>query len=92
MTKRMTEQVVVRLPAAGLADLDAAIARGRFANRTAALREALERLLGEERERLIDEAYRRGYAAKPQEEWLGEAGLAAFAAFAEAEGRDRERL
>jgi Arc/MetJ-type ribon-helix-helix transcriptional regulator len=92
MTKRMTEQVVVRLPAVDLADLDAAIARGRFANRTAALREALERLLGEERERLIDEAYRRGYGAKPQEEWLGEAGLAAFAAFVEAEERDRERL
>jgi Arc/MetJ-type ribon-helix-helix transcriptional regulator len=41
----MTTQVPVRLTEADLAALDAAIARGRFANRSAALRLGLERIL-----------------------------------------------
>lgn len=40
----------------------------------------------EKREREIDEAYRRGYTEHPQEEWIGEVGLAALAAFDLAEG------
>jgi len=62
-----------------LSALDEAIARGRFSSRAAALREGLARLLREEREREIEEAYRRGYGAKPQEDWIGEAGLRAGA-------------
>lgn len=64
-----------------VAALDAAVARGRFANRSDALRAALARLLAEERERDIDEAYRRGYGEHPQEEWTGAAGLAGLEAF-----------
>jgi len=75
-----------------LSALDEAIARGRFPNRAAALREGLERLLREEREREIDEAYRRGYGEQPQEDWIGEAGLAAFAALVATEERDAEPL
>jgi hypothetical protein len=41
----------------------------------AAVRAGLQRLLGEEREAQIAEAYRRGYATEPQEDWIGEAGL-----------------
>ncbi|MBA3366976.1 MAG: hypothetical protein H0U03_14545 [Actinobacteria bacterium] len=65
--------------------LDEAIAGGRFTSRAAALREGLDRLLDEERNRRIDEAYRRGYLASPQEEWVGSSGLASFAAFVAAE-------
>lgn len=61
--------------------LDALVAGGRFANRSDALRAGLDRLADEERERLIDAAYARGYGEHPQEEWVGEAGLAGLTAF-----------
>lgn len=85
----MTVQVPVRLTEEDVAALDDAIARGRFANRSAALRSGLERVLREEREAEIDEAYARGYGEHPQEEWVGEAGLAGLAAFHAAEGGKR---
>lgn len=85
----MTIQVPVRLTEEDIASLDAAIARGRFANRSSALRAGLEQVLREEREREIDDAYIRGYGEHPQEEWVGEAGLAALAAFHAAEGGKR---
>jgi Arc/MetJ-type ribon-helix-helix transcriptional regulator len=81
----MTFQVPVRLTEQDVAALDAVVASGRFSSRSDVLRSALARLLRDERERLIDEAYRRGYGEHPQEDWIGEAGLAAFAAFGEAE-------
>jgi Arc/MetJ-type ribon-helix-helix transcriptional regulator len=84
----MTTQVPVRLTSEDLAALDRAIAAGRFANRSEALRAGLARVLREERERDIDEAYRRGYGEHPQEEWAGKAGLAGLAAFFAAEGDD----
>jgi len=84
----MTVQVPVRLTEADVAALDAIVASGAFASRSDAIRAALARLIGEERERAIDEAYRRGYGARPQEEWIGELGLAAFAGYDRAEGGD----
>ena len=69
-----------------MAALDAMVASGRFANRSEVLRAGLERVLREERERQIDEAYRRGYGDAPQPEWVGEIGLAGLAAFDRAEG------
>jgi Arc/MetJ-type ribon-helix-helix transcriptional regulator len=69
-----------------LAALDAAIARGRFANRSGALRAGLARVLYEERQREIDETYAAAYAKHPQEEWVGELGLAGLVAFDKAEG------
>ena len=74
----MTTQIQIGLPAEVLVELDAAVARGSFVSRSAALRVGLELLLREERERAIDDAYRRGYAEHPQEEWVGEAGLILF--------------
>jgi len=88
----MSTQLAVRLSDEDVAALDKAIARGRFSNRAAAVREGLSRLLGEEREREIEEAYRRGYGAHPQEAWVGEVGLASFAALVAAEERDSEPL
>lgn len=82
----MTVQVPVRLTESLLAALDAAVARGRFASRSEALREGLAAILREERERGIDDAYRRGYGDRPQEEWVGDVGLAALAEFHRAEG------
>lgn len=83
--RRMTIQIAVRIPERDVSALDDAIARGRFPNRAAAVREGLELLLHREREREIDEVYRRGYRERPQEEAVGDAGLAAFAAFVASE-------
>jgi Arc/MetJ-type ribon-helix-helix transcriptional regulator len=82
----MTTQVPVRLTESDLAALDAAIARGRFANRSEALRSGLERILREERQHEIDEMYAAGYGKHPQEEWVGGLGLAGLVAFDHAEG------
>jgi Arc/MetJ-type ribon-helix-helix transcriptional regulator len=84
----MTVQIPVRLTERDVSALDELVASGRFASRSDVLRTALARLLWEAREREIDEAYAKGYGERPQEEWIGRAGLAAFTAFAEAEGGD----
>jgi Arc/MetJ-type ribon-helix-helix transcriptional regulator len=88
----MTVQIPVRIPERDAQLLDEAVARGRFASRSEALREGLALLLKEEREREIEEAYRRGYEKYPQEERIGQDGLALFAAWVEAEERDEEPL
>jgi Arc/MetJ-type ribon-helix-helix transcriptional regulator len=88
----MSHQIAIRLPEEDLSRLDEAIARGRFSNRATALREALERLLRDEREREIEDAYRRGYGEQPQEEWPGQLGLGAFAEFVAVEEKDAEPL
>jgi Arc/MetJ-type ribon-helix-helix transcriptional regulator len=88
----MSQQIAIRIPDHDLSALDEAIADGRFPSRAAALREALTRLLRDERRRAIEEADRRGYGTHPQEEWVGESGLAAFAALVAAEERDEDPL
>ena len=85
----MTIRVSVRLTKGDVVALDAMVEGGRFANRSEALRAALARLTREEREREIDEAYRRGYGEQPQEDWIGEAGLALLAAFDRADGGEQ---
>lgn len=75
----MSQQIAVRLPDEVLAGVDATVASGRYASRAAAVRAGLNRVLAEEREREIADAYRRGYEQAPQEEWVGEAGLAFMA-------------
>jgi Arc/MetJ-type ribon-helix-helix transcriptional regulator len=82
----MTIQVPVRLTEEDVAALDAVVSSGRYASRSEALRAGLERVLAEERELEIEAAYRRGYGAAPQEEWVGETGLALLEAFNRAEG------
>jgi Arc/MetJ-type ribon-helix-helix transcriptional regulator len=84
----MTVQVPVRLTEEDVSAVDAMVESGRFANRSEVLRTALAQLLREEREREIDEAYRRGYGKYPQEEWIGKAGLAALQEFHRGEGGD----
>lgn len=84
----MTSQVPVRLTEEDVAAVDELVAAGEFQNRSDVLRTALAALLRERREQEIDEAYRRGYGKYPQEEWIGVAGLAAFAAWDAAEGGD----
>ncbi len=88
----MSRQIAVRIPEADLEALDDAIAHGRFPNRVAAIREGLARLLRDERRRSIEDADRRGYGAAPQEEWVGEIGLAAFASLVAAEEKGEEPL
>lgn len=84
--------VSFRISEGYLSALDSVVASGRYPNRSAALRAGLQLLLREERRPAIDEAYRCDYEAIPQEESVGEAGLAAFAAFVAAEERDKEPL
>lgn len=69
----------MRIPDAALASIDDAVRAGRFESRAAAVREALERLLAEEREEEIADSYRRAYAAHPEDEALGEAGATLMA-------------
>jgi Arc/MetJ-type ribon-helix-helix transcriptional regulator len=84
-TETVATRVSVRIGAEDLDQLDAAVARGRFASRSAALQEGISAILREENERATDDAYRRGYGRFPQDEWIGEVGLALFAASARAE-------
>lgn len=91
-TPRMTIQIPLRISERDLSALDEAIARGAFANRSEALRAGLRLLLRAERDREIEEAYRRGYGEHPQEEWVGDAGLALLARFVEAEENGEDRL
>jgi Arc/MetJ-type ribon-helix-helix transcriptional regulator len=88
----MTIQVPVRLTEEDVSRLDAAVATGRYRSRSDALRRGLELVLREEREREIEESYRRGYGKYPQEEWIGEVGLALFAARALAEEAGKDPL
>jgi Arc/MetJ-type ribon-helix-helix transcriptional regulator len=76
----MGVQIAVRLPDEDLERLDAAVARGSYPSRAAAVRAGLRRLLVDEREARIAEAYRRGYAADPADREVGETGLTLGAA------------
>jgi len=64
----MTVQIPVRIPEEDANRLDAIVASGRYASRSDALRQGLDRILREERDREIFESYRRAYAEHPQEE------------------------
>ena len=88
----MTVQIPVRIPDEDADRLDAIVASGRFASRSDAIRRGLELILREERDREIAEAYRRGYSEHPQEDWIGETGLWAFAAFVRSEEAGEEPL
>ena len=79
----MTVQIPVRIPEEDAERLDAIVASGRYASRSDALRQGLDRILCEERDREILESYRRGYAEHPQEE--SGTGIWAFAQFVERE-------
>lgn len=63
----MTTQIAVRIPSEMLAKLDEVVGRGRVANRTEAVRAAIEAWLREEEEQVIAEEYRRAYAEHPQD-------------------------
>lgn len=85
----MSVQIAVRLSEEDLQRLDAAIGRGAFPSRAAAVRFGLDRLLREESEREIAEAYRRAYAGREpdeDEQQVGKAGLRLGADLLAAEG------
>jgi Arc/MetJ-type ribon-helix-helix transcriptional regulator len=85
----VSQQIAVRLDEDDLAALDQAIASGRYPSRAAAIRSALEQLLRDEREREIEDAYRRGYGEHPQDDAEGEAGLILMARHLRDEKHDR---
>ena len=86
----MTIQIPVRIPDEDADRLDEVVASGRYASRSDVLRQGLELILRQEREREIVESYRRGYAERPQEESAD--GLWAFAAFVASEEAGEEPL
>lgn len=86
----MTIQIPIRIPEADAKRLDAIVASGRYASRSDALRQGLERILREERDREIVESYRRASAEHPQEE--SEIGIWAFTQFVEREQAGEEPL
>lgn len=71
----MAVQIAVRLSDEVLAGVDAAVADGAFPSRAAAVRAGLERILREQREREIQESYRRASLAHPDADTIGQAGL-----------------
>ncbi len=56
-----------------LAKLDEYVGRGKFTNRTEAVRAAIDALIDEEEERRITEEYRRAYAEQPEDRTLNDA-------------------
>lgn len=88
----MTVQIPVRIPEEDAEALDAAVARGAYASRSDAIRQAIDLLLRELREQEIVEAYRRGYGKYPQEEWIGEVGIALLTEFVAEEEKGQDPL
>lgn len=70
----MTVQIAVRIADEIAEELDRAVSRGEFANRTEAIRVALDCLARRLRDSEIADEYRRAYGSQPQEEWIGELG------------------
>ncbi len=70
----MSQQIAVRLPDDTLAELDDAIASGRWESRAEAVREGIKLVLVREQEERIAAAYRLGYDEHPQEQWTGKTG------------------
>ena len=75
----MKRRIAVRVPVEDLGILDAAVARGDFPSRSAAVRAAVSVLVQGLGEAEIAEEYRRAYGGRPQERWIGEAGLVQLA-------------
>ncbi len=78
-------QIAIRIADTDLDRLDAAVARGRFPTRAAAVRAGVDLLLRDERDREIEERYRRAYGAQPQDESTGRVGAILMATVIAAE-------
>lgn len=64
----MTVQIAVKLPDEILARIDALIADGAFANRSAAVRRGLQALVDAHHRLDVDRAYVEGYSRTPESE------------------------
>jgi len=64
----MSTQLAIRLPDELLRDLDWVVLRLDYGSRAEAMREALKRLIDQERRRQIDEQYVEAYTRMPQTE------------------------
>ncbi|TMB90962.1 MAG: ribbon-helix-helix protein, CopG family [Chloroflexi bacterium] len=79
----MTTQLAIRLPEGTVAEIDRLVANGAFANRTEAVRIAIERLITEKQRRAVDDAITAGYSAVPDlpaDAWIAQATRAMVAA------------
>lgn len=74
----MTVQIALRIPEGLVRALDALVAQGRYATRTAAVRTAVAELAEREERRRIDAAIVEGYTRVPpsdeEERWAAAAG------------------
>jgi Arc/MetJ-type ribon-helix-helix transcriptional regulator len=64
----MTIQVAVKLPDELVRAVDRLVAQGAFANRSLAVRSALEQLVRHDQRRRIDAAFAEGFARRPEDE------------------------
>ena len=80
----MTPQISVRVPDETAAEVNRLVDSGRFVSRSEVLRAGLDQLLAEEREREIEEAYRRASSAVPVDP-----AASGFAALAEWSAQER---
>lgn len=84
----MPQQIAIRIPDDQLRELDSAVQEGEFESRADCVRQALQRLLSELREREIAREYREAYARQPDDPAVGEAGAELLA---EAVGREESQ-
>lgn len=63
--QRMTTQIAVKLDDPVVVRLDDLVAQGRFASRSAAVREALDLILDDDRRQRIDRAFADAFARVP---------------------------
>jgi Arc/MetJ-type ribon-helix-helix transcriptional regulator len=85
-SERVSVRIQVSVPEEDARLLDEAVARGRFASRSDALRAGLAFVLREEREPEIDEADRSAQEESPPEDRVGREGLIFFQQLVESEG------
>lgn len=64
----MTIQIAVKLPDELLEAVDRLVGTSRFASRSEMVRVGLQRVLADDRERIIDNAFTRGVGAHPDSE------------------------
>lgn len=79
----MTTQVAVKLPDELLSRLDHLVSEGRFASRSEAVRDGINRIVRDAERERIDGAFAAGFARHPDDDVLAEAERLATAAIAD---------
>lgn len=79
--ERIAQQIAIRIPDDQLRELDSAVKEGEFESRADCVRQALQRLLSDLREREIAREYREAYTRHPDDPEIGRVGAKLLADF-----------